>query len=484
MADRQIYQLTDASTPELTDVMPIQKVDGSAEAKSTSISTLSTVVLGELLTRISYADLVLLISNTGLIPGRKYLMLDYQTIHIIPNTSAINVGATEPIIITATSSSTIDCIVQSLSYPKDIIYYSITNNNSIVNGSTKGYIYRRIDTIQNNDIPFDFRAVKFRRWQIDVTTQDATGAVGNYTVGQVVKKTSTTQIYIKLNNKTAVPFTDTGSWTVLQFDNLDKVSPTNTNWLIVNGTFTVTLPCTSTYTDYLLFNNSTYYADAYNNSIEKPNENIIDNTNTVFYFNGIHDNKIGSNFTNNSIRVNFQYNNIGTNFSNNVIGEDFTYNKIGDYCYNNVFNGTNSYNKIDYNYYNNVMGAIGLGNVIGIGYNSNSMGSVFNANTIGQYCSENIYGSNVYKNTFDNSFVLNTLGNDCIANRIGAFFFNNIIVDNFRQNDFCTYVQSFDFSSATHVYGSYSCSIYINSVGTLYLIYLLGSAQQVVGATS
>ena len=159
-------------------------------------------------------------------------MLDYQTIHIIPNTSAINVGATEPIIITATSSSTIDCIVQSLSYPKDIIYYSITNNNSIVNGSTKGYIYRRIDTVQNNDLPFDFREVKFRRWQLNVTTQDATGAVSNYTTGDVVKKTSTNEIYIKSINANNVDIVWTMSitkWKILTEQKSDNRAPIGAN---------------------------------------------------------------------------------------------------------------------------------------------------------------------------------------------------------------------------------------------------------------
>jgi hypothetical protein len=146
-----------------------------------------------------------------LVPGQKYLINDYQTVHIIPNTSDVNTGPVEPLLVTASSTNTLEPIAYSTIFPQDIIYYNIENDQDMVPGSTKGYIYRRIDTLQNNDIGLDYRNVKFRRWQINVTTSDSTGSGSTYSQGAVVLQTGTNNIYLKLDNTPSVPFTNTTS---------------------------------------------------------------------------------------------------------------------------------------------------------------------------------------------------------------------------------------------------------------------------------
>jgi hypothetical protein len=103
-----------------------------------------------------------------LVKGSKYIITDYQTVHNIIDSTDVNTAPIEPLIVTAISSNEIDFRALSLLFPKDEIYYSIENNQIFQLGCTKGHIYRRIDTIQNNDFPFDFRNVRFRRWQIDI----------------------------------------------------------------------------------------------------------------------------------------------------------------------------------------------------------------------------------------------------------------------------------------------------------------------------
>ena len=108
---------------------------------------------------ITYSELSSLISVSGLTIGTKYLITDYQTVHTIPNTEDTNTGEVEPLLVTAITLNQLANECYSLIYPQDIIYYDIENDQTMVAGCTKGYIYRRIDTKQNNDIPFDFRQV-------------------------------------------------------------------------------------------------------------------------------------------------------------------------------------------------------------------------------------------------------------------------------------------------------------------------------------
>ncbi len=70
-------------------------------------------------------------------------------------------------------------ITYSTLFPQDVIYYDIENNQTMVSGCKNGYIYRRIDTLKNNDIGFDYRNAKFRRWQIEVSNTNSDGATNN-----------------------------------------------------------------------------------------------------------------------------------------------------------------------------------------------------------------------------------------------------------------------------------------------------------------
>jgi hypothetical protein len=133
---------------------------------------------------ITYGDLYNLYNNSSLVPGQYYLITDFQTIHLIPNTTDIHTGGIEPLLVLATDVDTIDSQVYSTVYPNDVIQLNFTNNLA-EDGTTprKGLITYRKDTIANNEvIGLDFREWRYRRYKIlskrsDVITNEFSNQV-------------------------------------------------------------------------------------------------------------------------------------------------------------------------------------------------------------------------------------------------------------------------------------------------------------------
>jgi hypothetical protein len=130
----------------------------------------STIQVGDLAEDITYANLVTLIAASGLTTGKMYRITDYQTIHTIPQTSDRNdtnkTIPVEPILVTAISTTELSAIAFSELHPTDIIYYNIDNSGlgTAEHADSKGWITRRIDTVNNIDIYYDWRYCVFRRW--------------------------------------------------------------------------------------------------------------------------------------------------------------------------------------------------------------------------------------------------------------------------------------------------------------------------------
>lgn len=117
---------------------------------------------------ITHSELLAAISESRLIPGMKYRITDYRTIHIINNTDVINEGGSEPLIVLALSNNVISSQVYSEAYPQDIIHYDI--NNVLCENETTvrpGWIYYRKDLEKNIACCYDWRSVKYRRYEFD-----------------------------------------------------------------------------------------------------------------------------------------------------------------------------------------------------------------------------------------------------------------------------------------------------------------------------
>ena len=609
-------------------------------------------------TNVTYSGLTELIDNSELIIGSQYLITDYQTVHIIPNAShsphdngnlligiqytipaltsgddfsnvgyvadgvpflatdiiptiwinGTNVydylytGNIEPLLVTASSVNTLKPEAYSLLYSEDIIYYNIVNDQTLAPGCAKGYIYRRIDTLQNNDIPFDFREVKFRRWQLNVTNIWDSGTT--YNTNNVV--TYNNHIFISLINDNTDDVsiiniynnTNNHNWDIFLYDNLTFYSY-STNQL---STYKYNIPCNnSIYIDYNIWSNLNYYIGSKNNLIISSQyfqydtlfslntvifgygfcNNILDqnlsknnNIGSYFQYNNIesyfqyniikdsfaynnieysfaynniesnfNNNKIMNNFASNRIKSNFQYNNIGnifssnfiesnfnnnnieSNFNNNILESNFSYNTIESYFTNNYIesnfqyniiksnfggNTINSYfgnnnisygfnyniigisfeyNSIEYNFNSNAISDnfqyntieyIFSSSTIGNNFNNNIIGNNFSSNIISNYFNNNIIENYFSSNTISNYFQCNTIGYDFTSNTIGdtftnntikTSFYSNTIGTNFQMNEICDNFGGLDFTSATHVYLTYTKELFINSDSTQKLIF-------------
>lgn len=120
---------------------------------------------------VTYSELSDLIDGNLLKEGAVYLLTDYMTTYTQPVTSVSkSSGILEPLYITAIGTNLLHNICKSKLYPQDIVYYSINpdiGDGALDEGFTKGKIYRRIDTIKNNDITTDWRHVKYDRLGTD-----------------------------------------------------------------------------------------------------------------------------------------------------------------------------------------------------------------------------------------------------------------------------------------------------------------------------
>jgi hypothetical protein len=240
--------------------------------------------------------------------------------------------------------------------------------------------------------------------------------------------------------------------------------------------------------------------------------------NNVFGFNS-YSNKLGNRCFNNSTYNWFNRNQISGTFQNNSLRRGFYANVIGEYFTDNVFNGQTWRNKIGEGFENNVIGTYDFqNNVINNGFNDNYIalyddfyknfiGNGFNNNWIwddfyGNHIGNGFNDNNIYYEFFENfigeKFNNNEIGNDTqignysfFSNRIRNNFYNNTITDNdffqnvidgelgnnvtngqFRYNYIKFDVNGVSFTSATHVYGFYTCEIYLNSNGETKLSYI------------
>ena len=251
------------------------QVDGFTDGSSGSINQLIEV---------TYAELVNLKNTSSLVKGQNYLLTDYMTTYKQPNTGVMkSSGIVEPLILTAVSENQISNVCRSTLYPQDIVYYEITGdigNYFGTEGFTKGKIYRRIDTLRNNDIGTDWRHIKYDRNGVDkLLFEDYTECYNN-----VIKT------YTLFNNVVGSSF------------NNNK---------------------TGNYFSYNTIGNGFYY-----NTI-----GVTFGYNTIG--NGFFSNTIGNSFNNNTIGASFNSNTIEDYFSNNTIGDNSSYNTIGNNFSNN-----------------------------------------------------------------------------------------------------------------------------------------------------
>ena len=227
------------------------------------------------LINVTYTEITALIGSNTLVPGQKYLITDYQTVHTIPTTVDTNTGPIEPLIVTALSVNELEPIAYSTLHPEDIIYYDVENNLTRVPGCTKGHILRRIDTLQNNDIPTDWRYVKYRRYALNVTNTYDVGT--SYARGAVVIDGVGDTIYVSMvSSNIGNALSDKTKWlTSVAIINGEYLANIPSNFNIGVGTIPVN---SLDYNDYTMFESDTILR----NNVFNSSTDFLLTINTVF----------------------------------------------------------------------------------------------------------------------------------------------------------------------------------------------------------
>jgi len=403
---------------------------------SLSISGLYTGSTDVFVTGGTYSQLVADAGNGILIPGRYYLMTDYQTCYDQPNynnvknpitTGNYKTGTTEPILLLAISTTGFSPTVYSTLYPQDKITYDITWNTTEVTGSpAKGRITERIDNF-NNRTDYDNRSILFKRYRgySYYENQPLSGLVG----------------ISGLTGTTAVLYGNTGTTFTSNFSTGDIVSVQNLNpsFFEVLSVVSNSLAIISGVTISVTTDSIYYYGnDDGIMSYYQPNVrqdqvfeyttfgDVIDNSGAV------------NNYIGNYSNLHLEFGTGNFLLANNVLlGGSFRNNTIGNGSYNNTFNDDCDNNQIGDSFYNNSTNDDFDGNIIGENFNNNYITANFNNNRIGSdFYSNTLLGGSFYRNNIGNDFRDNVYTSDDFQNNeIGNQFNNNKIYDDFYNND-------------------------------------------------
>lgn len=249
---------------------------------------------------ITYAQLLNIQQTGNLIASQTYKITDFRTRHAILNTVGVyNEGPIEPLTVYAISNTELAAEADSESYPKDIIYYEITcthiwgtMQDAVIDGPDRGWIYYREDTLKNNKLTYDFRNVKWRRWN-----SQADG-LGTWSV--LTDNTFPYQDFL-----TFVIYNETNAGNDFSISG-SKASDSDTSQRVTT------------------FNN-VFHGSA---AVNKCRGALRNNT----FLGDIHQNEFGVEFNNNVVGTGFRYNTIQDNFNTNTIGNTFAQNRIDEDC--------------------------------------------------------------------------------------------------------------------------------------------------------
>lgn len=309
--------------------------------------------------------------------------------------------------------------------PKPIIA-----NQLSVPGSTKGFIYRRIDTQKGNDISFDFRNVKFRRWAIDVTAIFDSETI--YNSHSLVNDGNGNLFVCVKNGIIGQSLNNQNYWIQLPYTNGSYISPQPGGFNVSNIYFPV--EDTTNYEDYNMWMNPDDYESSYLNTIKFGNTSDSD----IIHYN------------NNVISGgNFYSNNISDYFFENNIGVGFNTNKINSYFSNNLILVNFNRNNIEAGFGNNLVEQNCYENNIGLEFNGNIIAQEFSYNNLKNSTSSNIFRNNFTYNNLESNNYSNVYGNNVFNNKFDFNFSNNIIGNDFQFNRFNGEISGVDFSGFT-----------------------------------
>ena len=441
---------------------------------------------------VTHSELTTLISGSLLIIGKSYLITDYKTIYIQPDWSGISTsvsvsgslikeGLTEPLVVTAISTNQLSPIVISTTFPTDVIYYSPSVETLYTGYDTKGKIVRRVD-FAGNDIPFDFRNVKFKVYPDLVYDGYRHYNNGNSPLEEYVFSNRDLQdnnyqssvkgnvIKYSVNLDYDNGHSQYGIWgfnTTFYGDQIlnNRINGFISNCCLVGGNEIIDIELNSVILQTYIQGNTRLSSSYFSGYLQRCN--FVGGSITNNYFN--------SNLEDTKIDVsNFSLNNIQMNGINNIItGSSFKMNNIKSYVFSH-FNCSSSM-------YNNNITCDQFGGSVGI----TSSVDLFSYNDINSTIFASFtFSSSFYKNKVSGSlynikaygFLSNTFGTGFTIDGASFSGTENIISNNFISNNGNL---SGNYSTASHIYSDYDCDVFLDFNLNLKLRYIDGSSNWV-----
>ena len=325
-------------------------------------------------TTINYAEFYNLITNSQLVVGKTYIIMDFQTVYdqmdfdaggSLKPTLLTKTGATEQIWVLALAPNQIASQAYSATYPNDKIQYDWTYNTTFVNGSpAKGRISERIDE-NNNRTDYDHREIKFIRYD---------DGAGNFTV-------------INDNGNASQEF--------LTFVQNFTGGVVNDNWL---GDF---------------YSIGAFFGQEYGNNVFSGGSVIANTSSALFY--------------NNNFSGNVYSNTFSGDVNNNTFSGNVYSNTFSGHVYTNNFSGyVNS---------NNFSGNVNSNNFSGEVNSNNFSGNVY-SNTFSGDVNNNTFSGNVYSNTFSGHVYTNNFSGNVNSNNFSGEVNSNNFSGHVNANTF------------------------------------------------
>lgn len=346
-------------------------IGGTADDDLPTIGQMNTAVAGVTsFEETTYSALKAKRDAGTLVKGKWYRITDYTCTTIQEDTQSA--GHVFDVIVRADSTNVLNENAYAALHSSDTYFancklaawqlkYSIDNDTTrfawadSTNG--KGIIYYMKDE-WNNECPYDFKNIQFKRYKITGGLANTWGLNGqSYTVSTTDTQFFYTFAYLDGNvmydatlkgNDGTLAACDEGFVAGVYGNSIAEASAI---WVMLaepNAPTKMVLPGTIIYSTHV-YTEGIAYLGCHGNIFGS------NCTNNTFEDNCIN-NKVGDRSTKNIFGKECSYNTFGDDFNNNTLGYGCTNNTFGDNCYSNIFSGGCSYNIVDNGCSNNTIG--------------------------------------------------------------------------------------------------------------------------------
>ena len=426
------------------------KIDSSVASTEYVNNAIANIDVAQSIS-ITWSDLKTKRDAGQLTPGMQYRITDYACTTTQSNTKSA--GHQFDIIVVADDESTLNETARAAKHEDDTyfanndlsawqIWYCLNNDTTRfawadeTNG--KGVIYRMIDEF-NNDVPYDFKNIQFRRVDANTITvirgeyyNDFSSKIETFFNStkntlpfkyQYLEWRDSSQAvdegFADLLGMTDEELKDSGLFYAILDDkerhrryenpgllaSVDSITDSNSKWIYTFNSNTFTDNSLDGYSTYIFYNEIGIY--------------LIDRvgylSNNCFFGNNCYSNIFGNDCHSNTF---------GNSCDSNTFGNDYCSNTFGNYCYSNIFGNSCEYN------------------TFGNSCDSNTFGNSCDSNTFGNSCYFNTFGDSCFYNTFGNHCYSNTFGNHCEYNAFAAGASGATLASYFENNKFESGVSS------------------------------------------